>query len=125
VAAIFSNALSKVFAKVHTPVFVLSCIYTLLATALNKLPDLSPTHRQIAAATGTYDQKAQFRLSPDLSVRGAFGKSPSDSGGANCSLIAQARTPDKSANYRDLQGFLLSEGDGARTRNHRIDSPVL
>ena len=96
-----------------------------LMAALNKLPDLSPTHRQIAAATRTYDQTAQNCSSPDLSVNGGFGKSPADSGGGNDPLSAQRETPDKSANYRDFQAFPLSERDGARTRNHRIDSPVL
>jgi integrase len=96
-----------------------------LMAALNKLPDLSPTHRQILAATGTYAHPAQNRVSPDLSVGGGRAAISMDSGGLNQPTIAQAETPDKSANYRDLQGFSLSEGDGARTRNHRIDSPVL
>jgi hypothetical protein len=96
-----------------------------MTAALNKLPDLSPTHQQIAAATGTDAYPAPIRLSPDLSVVPGRATVSMGSSGVELPTIAQAETPDKSGNYRDLQGFPLSEGDGARTRNHRIDSPVL
>jgi hypothetical protein len=32
---------------------------------------------------------------------------------------------EKPRKSMDLRGFRHSEGDGTRTRNHRIDSPVL
>ena len=97
-----------------------------LASALDALPDLSGPVRQVTVATGTDGpQVVGISLSPGLSPGGGIRKSPMESGGANGDGSAQEKTPGNKGFAHDSQGFSTNERDGARTRNHRIDSPVL
>ena len=106
-----------------------------LAAALNCLPTITGTPAgQEIRATGTFDAVAitdravenrQNSLSAGLSLEGGNGLNPVETSGVNTDPTAQAKTPEIPAVSCGFQGFSLSEGDGARTRNHRIDSPVL
>ncbi len=94
-----------------------------LSAALDVLPDLSAPTRQLTVATGT--EGATIRLSPGLSPGNEFRRSSVESGGVETQNSAQTKTPDNSGDFANSQGVSASERDGTRTRNHRIDSPVL
>ena len=88
--------------------------------ALAKLPELPGGQGEAARATGTDDFVSPlFRQNASKTGIGGRQEFPiADAGGA----AKAAKNPVKSAAFT---GFTASEADGARTRNHRIDSPVL
>jgi integrase len=107
-----------------------------LATAVEKLPNFLPAGQErpapeALAATGT-DGTAPEKLGGQLgdasSASGHILSFPVATGGAE-SGEGESKNPLVSKGFvasgRDKALSVTSEGDGTRTRNHRIDSPVL
>jgi len=94
-----------------------------LTAALDVLPSLDAPARQTVVATGT-DGGGNF-VSPPVSLNGGIRQNSTEPASVSGRATAQTKPPAITAQNAVFTGDSASEGDGARTRNHRIDNPVL
>ena len=92
-----------------------------LTAALDVLPDLSVPRRPVILATGTDGRSLSLHLSPNSGCP----KTSVELGGVGDRKSSKTKTPAHAGVSRRSPEFSDSERDGTRTRNHRIDSPVL
>ena len=96
-----------------------------VAGAVELLPFLEPdngTATEPLRATGTYDVSGEVtpKVTPVAGVTSTFQTIQATSDDS-VDHVGPRKNPAKQAVSRGL----LSDADGTRTRNHRIDSPVL
>ena len=108
-----------------------------LAGAVEKLPDFLPTtdrkpkERQTLAATGTEGKQANPHVGPHVETSDMPGHLRTFQGdeGENEKGAPEMRKPLIFQGFNTSRHLAASsdinEDDGTRTRNHRIDSPVL
>ena len=94
------------------------------------LPDLPACPRgdaQLLQATGTDDKKLAPQLAPTTAFSSRFVSSPVSEEGLPTRISERRNPHNRKAVYAKpaaYEGFENGEGDGTRTRNHRIDSPA-